>query len=117
MAIYERRVPENEILYKVIARQWPGIVRDYAARDVRISPHIHAEFERYLRCGLLQYGFVRFQCAVCLEDRVVGFSCKARGFCNACGSRRMQQKAFRLEKEVWPVVKAFLPRRLGGHGF
>ena len=106
MAIYERRVPENEILYKVIARQWPGIARDYAARDVRIAPHVHVEFERYLRCGILQYGFVRLLCPSCDEERVVGFSCKARGFCNACGSRRMQQKAFRLEKEVWPVVKA-----------
>ena len=106
MAIYERRAPENELLYKMIAQHWPGIVRDYAARDVRIAPHVHAEFERYLRCGILQHGFVRLKCPCCDEERVVGFSCKARGFCNACGSRRMQQKAFRLEKEVWPVVKA-----------
>ena len=63
VAIYERRSPENELLYKMIAQHWPGIVRDYAARDVRIAPHVHAEFERYLRCGILQHGFVRLKYA------------------------------------------------------
>ena len=44
-------------MYKAIARHWPGIVRDYAERDVRIAPHVVSEFDRYLRCGILQHGY------------------------------------------------------------
>jgi hypothetical protein len=36
----------------------------------------------------------------------LGFSCKGRGFCPACGFRRALQKAERIEQEVWPRVKA-----------
>ena len=32
----------------------------------------------------------------------LSFSCKQRGFCPSCGSRRREQKADRLESEVWP---------------
>lgn len=44
-------------MYKAIAPHWPGIVRDYAERDVRIAPHVVSEFDRYLRCGILQHGY------------------------------------------------------------
>ena len=104
MATYERHTPETTLLYKVIAREWPGIKRDYAARDVSIASYVSSEFDKYLRCGILQYGFLRLRCMGCMEERVVGFSCKSRGFCNTCGARRMEQKAARLEKEVWPSV-------------
>ena len=102
MAIYERHTPENTLVYKVISRQWSGIKRDFAAFDVSIAPHVSSEFDRYLRCGILQYGFLRLKCVGCAAERVIGFSCKTRGFCNPCGAKRMEQKALRLEKEVWP---------------
>lgn len=106
MAIYERHEPEKTLLYKAIARHWPGIVRDYAERDVRIAPHVVSEFDRYLRCGILQHGFLLLTCPFCDEERIVAWSCKCRGFCSPCGSRRMAQKALRLEKEVWPEADA-----------
>ena len=34
----------------------------------------------------------------------LSFSCKGRGFCPSCGSRRREQTADRLEREVWPVA-------------
>ena len=101
MAIYERHTPENTLLYKAIARHWPGILRDYAERDVRIAPHVVSEFERFLRCGIFQCGFVLLACPICNEQRPVGWSCKCRGFCSPCGARRMEQKALRVETEVW----------------
>ena len=85
---------------------WPGIVRDYAERDVRIAPHVVSEFDRYLQCGILQHGFLLLTCPFCDEERTVAWSCKCRGFCSPCGSRRMAQKALRLEKEVWPEADA-----------
>jgi hypothetical protein len=54
---------------------WPGFVR--------------REFESYLRCGILDHGFLRVRCEQCGETTVVGFSCNGRGFCPSCGGRRM----------------------------
>jgi uncharacterized Zn finger protein (UPF0148 family) len=78
----------------------------YTINDQSIAPHVTAEFERYTRCGILEHGFVRLYCKDCQAERVIGFSCKGRGFCPACGSRRALQKADRIEREVWPRVKA-----------
>ena len=75
MAIYERHTPENTLVYKVISRQWSGIKRDFAAFDVSIAPHVSSEFDRYLRCGILQYGFLRLKCVGCAAERVIGLTC------------------------------------------
>jgi hypothetical protein len=89
-----------------MARAWPKIEIEYAINDQSIAPHVTAEFERYTRCGILEPGFVRLYCKDCQAERVIGFSCKGGGFCPACGSRRALQKADRIEREVWPRVKA-----------
>ena len=106
MAIYERHTPETSVLYQTIARVWPALSMEYAASDVPFADHVETEFERYLKCGILQYGFMRLQCTSCEKTRVVAFSCKRRGFCASCGARRMEQTADRLEREVWPVAGA-----------
>ena len=106
MAIYERHRPESTVLYQSVARAWPKIEIEYGANQQSISPHVTSEFERYKRCGILEHGFVRLYCKDCQAERVIGFSCKGRGFCPACGSRRALQKADRIEREVWPRVKA-----------
>ena len=49
---------------------------------------------------------VRLYCKDCQAERVIGFSCKGRGFCPACGARRALQKADRIEREVWPNARA-----------
>jgi hypothetical protein len=36
---------------------------------------VHAEFERYLRCGRLQHGFVRVKCSDCRHEHLLAFSC------------------------------------------
>ncbi len=70
-----------------------------------------AEFERYKRCGILERGFVRLYCKDCLAERVIGFSCKGRGFYPSCVVRRALQKAEGIEREVWPRAKAWLNLR------
>jgi len=89
-------------MYQAIARSWPGISAVYAAEDDPPAKHIESEFKRYLKCGIIQYGFIRLQCSSCGHERVCGYSCKCRGFCSSCGAKRMEQTALRLEKEVWP---------------
>ena len=106
MAVYERQTPETSLMYRVVARQWPRIVADYNAHGVTIPSYVSAEVERFLRCGILQYGFLRLRCPACDAEKVIGFSCKTRGLCSRCGARRHEQAAIRLESEVWPQVGA-----------
>lgn len=106
MAIYERHRPENTVLYQSVARAWPRILTDYAIEGESIAPHVTSEFDHYLKCGILENGFVRLICKSCDAEKIVGFSCKKRGFCPSCGSRRREQKADRLECEFWPLADA-----------
>jgi hypothetical protein len=68
----------------------PGFVRD--------------EFEAYLRCGRLEQGFLRVKCNQCRYEHLVAFSCKGRGFCPSCASRRMVETAAYLVDDVLPCV-------------
>ena len=62
------------------------------------------EFEAFLECGILAYGFLRVRCADCAHEKLVAFSCKRRGFCPSCGTRRMAESAAHLVDEVIPGV-------------
>jgi hypothetical protein len=62
------------------------------------------EVEAFLRCGILAHGFARVFCAQCRHDDVVAFSCKGRGFCPSCGTRRMVDTAALLVDQVIPDV-------------
>jgi len=63
------------------------------------------EVDEYLRCGILEYGFVRAVCETCGFDRLVAFSCKRRGFCPSCLGRRMSDTAVWLTERVLPTVQ------------
>ena len=66
-------------------------------------PHfVKKEFEEFLKCGLLSYGFLRLQCQSCKQERLLAFSCKRRGFCPSCGTRRMAESAALLVDKVLP---------------
>jgi hypothetical protein len=58
MATYERHRPENSVLYQTIARSWPRISQEYAIAGEKILPHVETEFDRYLKCGLLEHGWI-----------------------------------------------------------
>jgi hypothetical protein len=65
---------------------------------------VQREFDKYLRCGCLEHGFLRVYCHHCKLDRLVPFSCKGRGFCPSCGARRMAAAAAHLTDHVIPRV-------------
>ena len=65
---------------------------------------IKREFEAYLKCGVLDYGFARVYCQECQYDRLIPFSCKRRGFCGSCLSRRMSATAVRLVDTLIPHI-------------
>ena len=64
---------------------------------------VKREVEQYLRCGELRYGFVEVSCEDCKEARLVAFSCKGRGFCPSCTTRRAIDTGAQLES-VLPHV-------------
>jgi hypothetical protein len=103
---YEPRDPTSTVLY--------GIVRDHfetfraQAASLRegegLPRFVEREFREFLTCGCLAAGFARFHCHACGHDRLVAFSCKGRGFCPSCGSRRMSERAAHLVDHVLPDV-------------
>jgi len=70
----------------------------------RLPWFVEAEFERYLACGILARGFARVRCRACGDELLVAFSCKGRGFCPSCVTRRMHDTAARLVEGVLPHV-------------
>ena len=65
---------------------------------------MEAEFEPYLAYGILAHGFARVRCGGCGDELLVAFSCKGRGFCPSCTTRRMHDTAARLVDGVLPRV-------------
>ena len=101
---YERHTPEKSLLYKTIQKNWPSFVAQCEAENHPVPSFVKREFEAYLRCGILDYGFVRVYCQECQYDRLVPFSCKKRAFCGSCLSRRMSETAARLSDSVIPKI-------------
>ncbi len=100
--LHERHRPEQTLLYRVIERHYPKFLDYMAAQGKPLPHHVQKEFEEYLKCGRLEYGFLRVQCSTCHKERLVAFSCKRRGFCPSCGARRMAESAALLVDDVLP---------------
>src|SRR5690606_30614940 len=99
----ERRQPEHTALYQVVARHWPAF-REPAEEAGGPPKFVTTALDEYLRCGVLEHGFLRLACTSCGHERLVGFSCKRRGFCPSCLGRRMTDSALHLTESVFPKV-------------
>lgn len=116
---YERRRPEDGVLYQTIQDHLETFLRDAAeAHDgVGVPRFVEEELRAFLRCGMLAHGFCRFKCTDCRHEQLVALSCKGRGFCSSCGSKRMTDIAAHLVDHVIPAVPVrqfvlSLPHRL-----
>ncbi len=101
-AVYVRHWPETTLLYQIVQEYWPEFQAELASQDKYLPAYITKEFDAYLKCGRLEHGFFRVRCEACHDERLVGFSCKKRGFCCSCGARRMAESAALLVDEVLP---------------
>jgi hypothetical protein len=101
---YTRRRPEESVLYQVVQAELETFLARAQARERPVPRFVERELRGFLRCGILAHGFVRVHCDDCGLDRVVAFSCKGRGFCPACGGRRMANTAAHLVDRVLPEV-------------
>ena len=62
------------------------------------------ELRKYLECGILEHGFARARCEKCGQDFLVAYSCKGRGVCAGCNTRRMVETAAHMVEHVFPAV-------------
>jgi hypothetical protein len=90
---YERRRPELTVLYEAVERGWPSVQESLPER-------IREEVRRFLECGLLRYGFLEVKCEECRQLSLIAFSCKKRGWCPACTTRRAVEVALRLSAQL-----------------
>jgi ribosomal protein S27E len=86
---YHRHRPEQTALYAIVAKHYPRFVQEIERAGGYLPGFVRQEFEDYLKCGLLEHGFLRVKCDGCRHEHLVAFSCKRRGFCPSCGAQRM----------------------------
>jgi len=99
-----RREPEKTVLYHVLASHLETFLARVASDPDRgdLPRFVVRELRGFLDCGLLERGFCRVHCTACGRDDLVAFSCKRRGFCPSCGTRRMIDTAAHLVDRVLP---------------
>ena len=103
--LYRRRRPERTLLYRTVQTHfatWLALARDGQDDADAVPGYVEREFRRYLDCGILAHGFARARCRQCGHDFLIAFSCKGRGVCPSCNTRRMVETAAHLADHVFP---------------
>jgi hypothetical protein len=106
-AVYRRRQPERSTVYQVMQghlETWLAGCRQADEEGLPVAGYIEEDFRKYLACGILAHGFARARCAGCGYDFLIAFSCKGRGICPSCNTRRMVETAAHLIDQVFPQV-------------
>lgn len=99
---YVRHRPEQTLLYQVVERHYPLFLAELENQGHTLPNYVQREFDNFLKCGRLEYGFLRIRCEACHAEKLVASSCKRRGFCPSCGAKRMVESAALLVDEVLP---------------
>ena len=100
---YAPRRPEDTVLHRTRSAHWHAFMAK-AEDHGGLPAFVVREFEEYLECGRYEHGCVVARCRHCGFERLVGLSCKRRGFCPSCVSRRMADCAAHLVDSVLPEV-------------
>jgi hypothetical protein len=54
---YERHKPEPTFLYQIVEKYYPQFLSHMGQQDKYLPKYVRSEFEAYLKCGRLEYGF------------------------------------------------------------
>ena len=107
--LYNPRHPERTLLYQTIAEHfetWHALASagqfDGQGDHHTPKPYVRQAFRKYLECGIFAHGFARAWCDDCGHDYFVAYSCKGRGVCPSCNTRRMVETAAHLTDHVFP---------------
>jgi ribosomal protein S27E len=101
----------HRALYAIVAEYYPRFVHEIERAGGHLPQFVRQEFEDYLKCGLLEHGFLRVKYDGCRHEHLVACSCKRRGFCPSCGARRMVESAAHLVDNVFPEAPVRQRRR------
>ena len=91
--VCKRREPEKTLLYSALAsgiESWLAERKDDTSK-MPLPDFVEKEFRGFLRCGLLQHGFVVLEGPGYQTNVTVAYSCKLRGFCPSCGAKRQAE--------------------------
>ena len=107
--LYNPRHPERTLLHQTIAEHfetWFELASagqfDGQGDHHTPKPYVRQAFRKYLECGIFAHGFARAWCDDCGHDYFVAYSCKGRGVCPSCNTRRMAETAAHLTDHVFP---------------
>jgi Transposase zinc-binding domain/Putative transposase len=107
--LYNPRHPQRSLLYQTVADHFETWYELASAGQFNgqgdhhtPKPYVHQAFRKYLECGIFAHGFARAWCDDCGHDYFVAFSCKGRGVCPSCNTRRMVETAAHLTDHVFP---------------
>ena len=107
--LYNPRHPERTLLYQTIAEHFETWFELASAGQFEgqgdhhtPKPYVRQAFRKYLECGIFAHGFARARCDDCGHDYFVAYSCKGRGVCPSCNTRRMVETAAHLTDHVFP---------------
>jgi hypothetical protein len=118
--VYRPRRPTTTPLYPVVQHHLETFLVQAAEADpvgYGVPSGVEKDFRAYLKCGILAHGFARARCEDCGHERLIPFSCKGRGICPSCNTRRMAEVAAHLTDHVLPHLPVrqwvlSLPKRL-----
>ncbi len=105
--VYQRRRPEKTVAYQVVQQHletWLARQREANPDDDPIPAYVERDLRKFLECGILAHGFARAHCDACGHDFLIAYSCKGRGICPSCNTRRMAETAAHLVDHVFPAV-------------
>ena len=104
-----QRHPDGTLLYETVAEHFETWLELASAGQFdgqgdhhTPKPYVRQAFRKYLECGIFAHGFTRARCDDCGHDYFVAFSCKGRGVCPSCNTRRMVETAAHLTDHVFP---------------
>lgn len=107
--LYNPRHPERTLLYQTVAEHYETWLElacsgQFEGQGDHHSPKpfVRQAFEKYLECGIFAHGFARARCGDRGHDFLVALSCKGRGVCPSCTTRRMAETAAHLSDHVFP---------------
>ena len=118
--VYRPRRPTTTPLYPVVQHHLETFLAQATQADPMgygVPSWVEKDLRAYLRCGILAHGFARLRCEDCGHERLLAYSCKGRGICPSCNTRRMAEVAAHITDHVLPHLPArqwvlSLPKRL-----
>ena len=106
---YNPRHPEQTLLYRTVAENFETWLELASAGQFdgqgdrhTLPAYVEQAFRKYLECGSLPMAWPAPAVKIVAQDFFVAFSCKGRGVCPSCNTRRMAETAAHLADDVFP---------------